>query len=189
VHRLFGDGSEDMLSGYRILSRRYVKSFPAFSTGFETETEMTVYALDLCIPFSELATDYRGRPDESASKLRTIPDGIKILKFIILLCKDYRPMRFFGALAALAATLAVVAAVSAHGHLHAWTPETFAAAGLSTLAVISVLAGVILDSLGRTRREMKRMLYLAVDPEATSTESGVGRVEHLSTDELAQARR
>jgi len=166
VRWLFGDGSLDMLSGYRVLSRQYVKSFPAFSTGFETETEMTVHALDLCLPFEEMPTVYRPRPQGSASKLRTARDGARILKLILLLCKDYRPLRFFGFAASSAALLAVALGLLAHGHLHAWTPATFLVAALSAIALISILAGVILDSLGRNNREIKRMLYLAVRPNA-----------------------
>ena len=153
-----------MLSGYRVFSRRYVKSFPASSSGFETETEMTVHALDLSLPFDEMPTEYRDRPEESISKLRTIPDGMRILKFIIVLCKDYRPLRFFGSLAALAGAFSFLAAMVAHGRFHAWTPATFGAATLGAVAVLSLLAGVILDSLGRSRREMKRILYLSVAP-------------------------
>jgi glycosyltransferase involved in cell wall biosynthesis len=161
VSRLFGHGSRDMLSGYRVLSRRYVKSFPAFSRGFETETEMTVHALDLSLPFDEVPTEYRDRPEESVSKLRTIPDGLRILKFILVLCKDYRPLRFFGSLAAVATLAALISGTAAHG-LHAWTPAAFGAGGFAAIAVLSTLAGVILDSLGRSRREMKRVLYLTV---------------------------
>jgi hypothetical protein len=168
VHWLFGDGSEDMLSGYRVLSRRYVKSFPAFSRGFEVETEMTVHALELSLPFEEVRTEYRDRPEESPSKLRTIPDGIRILRFILTLCKDYRPLRFFGALATACAAVAIAAAVSAHGTLHAWTKPMFVVVAAAGLMLVFILAGLILDSVGRSRREMKRMLYLAVANAAPS---------------------
>ena len=161
---IFGDGSTDMLSGYRVLSRRYVKSFPALSTGFETETEMTVHALELCLPFEDVPTAYHERPGESRSNLRTIPDGARILKLILLLCKDYRPLRFFGITAGAATTLALLSALLGFGNLHAWTPATFFVAGLSTIALMSTLAGVVLDSLRRNSREMRRMLYLAVNP-------------------------
>src|ERR1035441_5378239 len=86
----FGSGNVDMLSGYRVLSRRFVKSFPASSRGFEIETEMTVHALDLDLPFGEVDTAYAERPPNSHSKLRTIPDGIKILVFIALLLKEHQ---------------------------------------------------------------------------------------------------
>jgi hypothetical protein len=160
----FGDGSADMLSGYRVLSRRYVKSFPALSSGFETETEMTVHALDLCLPIEDMPTRYQERPSESTSKLRTVPDGARIVKLILLLCKDYRPLQFFGITAMVAAALALTSALLGFGDLHAWTPATFFLAGLTSVALMSVLAGVVLDSLRRSNREVKRMLYLAVHP-------------------------
>ncbi len=164
VSRIFGNGSADMLSGYRVLSRRYVKSFPALSNGFETETEMTVHALELCLPFEEVPSAYHERPGESTSKLRTIPDGARILKLILVLCKDYRPLRFFGFTAGAAAALALICVLLGFGDLHAWTPATFCLAGLSAIAALSILAGVVLDSLRRSNREMKRMLYVAVHP-------------------------
>lgn len=162
VHWLFGAGSSDMLSGYRVLSRRFVKSFPAVSSGFESETEMTVHALDLNLPFEEVATSYGERPADSSSKLRTIPDGLKILTFILRLCKDYRPLRFFGAHVVACWSAAAFAVFIADGQLHAWTPLAFVAATLTVLGMIFLLAGIILDSLRRNRREVKRMLYLAV---------------------------
>jgi glycosyltransferase involved in cell wall biosynthesis len=160
----FGAGSTDMLSGYRVLSRRYVKSFPALSTGFEIETEMTVHALDLGLSFEEVPTTYRERRDQSASKLRTVPDGARILRLILGLCKDYRPIRFFGLTALAAATVAVILGLLDFGYLHAWTPWTFFMVALGAVAVLSMLAGIVLDSLRRNSREMKRMLYLATDP-------------------------
>jgi len=158
VHWLFGAGSDDMLSGYRVFSRRYVKSFPAYSRGFETETEMTVHALDARLPYEEMPTQYRARPEESESKLRSIPDGIKILKFIVLLCKDYRPLMFFGSLAAGWSVLALPSFV-----LDGWTPfgVTFA-----ILAGVFAFLGVLLESLGRSRKEMERTQYLAIPATA-----------------------
>jgi Glycosyl transferase family 2 len=170
VHWLFRDGSGDMLSGYRVFSRRYVKSFPAHSKGFETETEMTVHALDLRLPFGEMPTAYRERPPESMSKLKTIPDGIRILRFIVMLLLDYRPLMFFGGLAAACTLLSLSAAGVAHGNLHAWTPPTFVAATSLALGMVFSLAGVVLDSLGRSRKEMKRILYLAVPSAAAERE-------------------
>jgi hypothetical protein len=161
VHWTFGDGSADMLSGYRVFSRQYIKSFPALSLGFETETEMTVHALELCLPFQELPTEYRERPSESISKLRTIPDGLCILKMILLLCKDYRPLRFFGAIGFASGLAAIAVGLMAHGRLHAWTPATFLLAGFCALAVGCAFVAVILDSLRRSQREIKRSLYLA----------------------------
>ena len=93
---IFGNRIRDMLSGYRVFSRRFVKSFPALSTGFETETELTVHALELRLPIAEVDTPYRDRPAGSQSKLRTFRDGFRILKTIVLLVKEERPLRFFG---------------------------------------------------------------------------------------------
>lgn len=166
VHWLFGAGSTDMLSGYRVFSRRFVKSFPAGSSGFETETEMTVHALDLRLPFAEIATSYGDRPADSTSKLRTIPDGVKILSFILKLCKDYRPSRFFGVQTIACWGIVGITALLARGKFHAWTPAAFVAAAFTVLGMIFLLAGIILESLGRNRRELKRMLYLAVSVEA-----------------------
>jgi len=187
VHWLFGAGSEDMLSGYRVFSRRYVKSFPAYSRGFETETEMTVYALDARLPYDEMPTAYSARPKASESKLRSIPDGIKILKFIVCLCRDYRPLMFFGSLAAAWGTLALVSfLLDGRNRLG----EVFAI----TCGVFAFLA-VLLQSLGRSRKEMKRTQYLAIP--ATATQPGEAPLalsqspnphEHRST-ELTPIRR
>jgi hypothetical protein len=164
---VFGNGPRDMLSGYRVFSRRYVKSFPAASRGFEVETEMTIHALELDLPFDEVPTRYGERPDESRSKLRTIPDGLKILKFIAALCKDYKPMRFFGSLALVAGVIALAVSGFAGAHLAASSGTATVTAIFGGLTMIFALAGIVLDSLGRSRREMKRMLYLAVSPTAT----------------------
>ena len=160
VQRLFGSTCEDMLSGYRVFSRRYVKSFPAFSSGFETETEMTVHALDLSMPISEVATEYRQRPEESTSKLRTIPDGLRISRFILRLFKEYEPLRFFGCLAFVCGLLAAGLAMGGRQLL----PERLAgqlAIACCGLGVVLATAGVILDTVSRSRREMKRIMYLA----------------------------
>ena len=164
VNWIFGGEKYDMLSGYRALSRRYVKSFPAFSSGFEIETEMTVHALELRVPFDVMPTTYRKRPEESVSKLRTIPDGLRILRLILLLCKAYRPLRFFLGLALVLATSALALSLSVPHALNAWSPTTFLVAGLSVAAAMSTFAGVVTDSLGRSSREIKRMLYLTVRP-------------------------
>jgi glycosyltransferase involved in cell wall biosynthesis len=169
---VFGNGPRDMLSGYRVFSRRYVKSFPAASRGFEVETEMTVHALELNLPFDEVPTRYGERPRDSRSKLRTIPDGLKILKFIAVLCKDYKPLRFFGSLGLFAALLALSFSRLAGSHVGPSNTTAIAAAICAGLALVFVLAGLVLDSLGRSRREMKRMLYLAVSPTATGESAG-----------------
>jgi hypothetical protein len=160
VRRLFGSSCTDMLSGYRVFSRRYVKSFPAFSRGFETETEMTVHALDMMMPICEVETEYRQRPEESSSKLHTIRDGVRILRCIVRLFKEYEPLRFFGILALLccltSATLAAfgsqVLPVRLAGQL---------AIAVAGLGIVLATAGIILDTVTRSRREVKRIIYLA----------------------------
>ncbi len=166
VRWLFGEGSDDMLSGYRAFSRRYVKSFPATSRGFETETEMTIHALDLCVGFEDVPVSYGERTEESKSKLRTIPDGLRILRFILLLCKDYRPLRFFGALMMLC--LAGAATVGfARSALPVWATKPDIGLALVCLSALFLVAGVVIDSISRSRREMKRILFLAV-PQVTT---------------------
>ncbi len=160
VQRLFGATCEDMLSGYRVFSRRYVKSFPAFSRGFETETEMTVHALDLAMPFAEVPTEYRVRPGESTSKLRTIPDGLRIARFILRLWKEYEPLRFFGTLALMSGFLAAITALFGP-QLVSRTLSGQMAIALSGLGIVLATAGVILDTVSRSRREIKRIMYLA----------------------------
>ena len=160
VQRLFGATCEDMLSGYRVFSRRYVKSFPAFSRGFETETEMTVHALDLAMPFAEVAIEYRVRPDESTSKLRTIPDGLRIARFILRLWKEYEPLRFFGTLALLSGVVAAITALVGP-QVVSRTLSGQLAIALSGLGIVLATAGVILDTVSRSRREIKRIMYLA----------------------------
>jgi len=108
---LFGTGFTDILSGYRVFSRRFVKSFPAMSTGFEIETEMSVYASQLRLPIAEVEVDYGTRPDGSASKLRTVADGTNILRAMLVLLKDHRPLAFFGWIAATAWTVAVALSI------------------------------------------------------------------------------
>jgi len=162
VERIFGRGFEDMLSGYRVVSHRYVRSFPATSRGFEIETEMTVHALDLSVPFDELPTSYRARPTSSASKLRTVPDGLRILCCILLLCKEFRPARFFGSIVGILCLIAGVVFVA-----YPWNSAEVSVIGRSIdvicalLIVIFLIVGLVLDSVSRVRREMKRALYLA----------------------------
>jgi hypothetical protein len=159
-----------MLSGYRALSRRYVRSFPATSRGFEIETEMTVHALDLCVPFGEVPTTYRARPPHSTSKLRTVPDGLRILACILLLCKEYRPVRFFGSLLTALAVCAGAAVA-----LLPWDVAGAVGTGQQVVVTCAVLGfgllnvGLVLDSVSRNQRAMKRVLYLA------AADRGAGR--------------
>ena len=167
VAALFGARVTDMLSGYRVFSRRFVKSFPALAGGFETETELTVHALQLAMPLGELETAYSERPAGSASKLRTVQDGLRILRLILMLVKDERPLPFFCASAVvlfvtgLGLGVPVVAEFLRTG-LVPRLPTAIVSAALVALSFLSVACGLILDSVGRGRREMKRLAYLAV---------------------------
>ncbi|MFI4906675.1 MAG: glycosyltransferase [Steroidobacterales bacterium] len=166
VARVFGKRLSDMLSGYRVLSRRFVKSFPALSTGFEIETELTVHALELRVPMAELSAPYVTRPRGSASKLRTVRDGLKILQLIVHLVKEERPLQFFStgfcvlAASSIALGIPVVTQYFATG-LVGRLPTAVLATGLMILAFLSLMCGLILDTVTRGRRELKRLLYLA----------------------------
>ncbi len=166
---VFGDRFTDMLSGYRVMSRRFVKSFPALSSGFEIETELTVHALELGIAIGELGSPYRARPEGSASKLRTVRDGLRIARLIVALVKEERPLAFFiviaAGLASASVTLAwpVLMTYLATG-LVPRLPTAVLSTGLMLLASLSLACGLILDSTARARKEMKRLSYLALPP-------------------------
>jgi glycosyltransferase involved in cell wall biosynthesis len=165
VQSVFGTGVSDMLSGYRVFSRRFVKSFPALAAGFETETEFTVHALELRLPMGERPTPYRERPMGSASKLHTIRDGIRILRTIVVLVKEERPLAFFCTaavallLAGIGLVLPVVLEFLATG-LVPRLPTAVLAMGMVLLSFLSLACGLILDSVSRGRKEMKRLAYL-----------------------------
>ena len=164
---LFGARATDMLSGYRAFSRRFVKSFPALAGGFETETELTVHALQLAMPIAELPAPYRARAAGSSSKLRTVRDGLRILRLILMLVKDERPLPFFSLaglvllLLGLLCGLPVVVEFWRSG-LVPRLPTAIVAAALVALSFLSLACGLILDSVGRGRREVKRLAYLAI---------------------------
>jgi glycosyltransferase involved in cell wall biosynthesis len=167
VGGIFGKRVSDMLSGYRVFSRRFVKSFPALAAGFEIETEFTVHALELAMPMGEVLTRYRDRPYGSASKLRTYHDGLRILRTVVILVKEERPLQFFAmvglalALTALALGVPVIAEF-VHTGLVPRLPTAVLATGLMLLAFLSFACGLILDSVARGRKEIKRLAYLAV---------------------------
>ena len=167
VRTIFGDRIKDMLSGYRVFSRRFVKSFPALSGGFETETEFTVHALELGMPIGELETPYRERPPGSQSKLNTIRDGIRILLTIVRLVKEERPLQFFAVSGTVLFVVAFLLAVPllaefARTGLVPRFPTAILATGLVGLAFLSFTCGLILDSVSRGRTEVKRLAYLSV---------------------------
>ena len=176
VATVFGNRTTDMLSGYRVFSRRFVKSFPALSGGFETETELTVHALELHMPVGEVPTAYKDRPAGSVSKLRTFRDGWSILRLIMLLVKEERPLQFFSAMAGLFALLGAVLVLPvvkdyAETGLVPRLPTAVLVTGLMLLAGLSLTCGLVLDSVARGRKEFKRLAYLTVPalrPEAAS---------------------
>ena len=167
VRQVFGNRIGDMLSGYRVFSRRFVKSFPALASGFETETEFTIHALELRMPIQEVPTAYRERPSGSASKLRTYADGLRLLRCILLLVKEERPFQFFGfaALVLLVIGLGLglpVVITFFHTGLVPRLPTALLSTGLVLLSFLSFACGLILDSVARGRREIKRLAYLSV---------------------------
>ena len=164
---LFGRTFSDIFSGYRIFSRRFVKSFPALSSGFETETEISVHALELAMPVGEMVTAYGARPEGSASKLSTWSDGWRIMKTILHLFRTERPVIFYGSfslfLAALAIVLAVPLAITyLQTGLVPRVPTAILVTGLMILAALSFFAGLILDTVVRGRREVRRLHYLSL---------------------------
>lgn len=169
VARLFGRAFTDILSGYRVFSRRFVKSFPALSTGFETETELTVHALELRMPIEEVDAPYKSRPEGSVSKLNTYRDGIRILWTILKLFRQERPLAFFGALGAVVFLAAVGLAIPlmityAQTSLVPRIPTAILVTGMMLTAVLSLVCGLILDTVTRGRHEIKRLVYLQIAP-------------------------
>lgn len=165
VSWLFGAQSRDMLSGYKVLSRRFVKSFPATSGGFEIETELLVHALDLRVPMSEMDTVYKERPAGSTSKLSTFKDGFRILGLILHLVRDLRPLQFFSLLgtaffaSSIMISVPVIIGFMETG-LVARLPTAVLAVGLMLTALLALVTGLILDSVARGRREAKLLSYL-----------------------------
>ncbi len=164
--QLFGRSFTDIFSGYRVFSRRFVKSFPVLSAGFEIETEISVHALELKMPVGEVETRYLARPEGSASKLSTYRDGARIARTILTLYRIEKPMLFFGWVALALAVLAVVLAVPLvmtylETGLVPRFPTAILATGLVILAALSSFAGLILDTVVRGRREVRRLAYLA----------------------------
>ncbi len=166
---IFGDRITDMLSGYRVFSRRFVKSFPALASGFETETEFTIHALELRMPIEEIATRYRERPAGSTSKLRTYSDGARILFTILKLVKEERPLQFFGVAGMVLLAGGIVLGLPVvieyfRTGLVPRLPTAVLATGLVLLSFLSCAAGLILDSVARGRKEFKRLIYLGLSP-------------------------
>jgi len=168
---LFGRSFTDIFSGYRAFSRRFVKSFPVLSQGFEIETEMSVHALELRMPVDEIETRYGARPEGSHSKLSTYSDGWKILKTIVTLYRVERPVLFFGGIGALLLVAAILLAIPLvltylQTGLVPRFPTAILVTGMTVIAVLCFFAGLILDTVTRGRREMRRLAYLALPAPA-----------------------
>ena len=162
---LFGRSFSDIFSGYRVFSRRFVKSFPVLSEGFEIETEMSVHALELRMPVGEVETSYGARPEGSHSKLSTYGDGWRILKTIGTLYRIERPVLFYGSIGALLVIAAIILAIPlVQTYLKTGLVPRFPTAilvtGMVIVAVLCLFAGLILDTVTRGRREMRRLAYL-----------------------------
>ena len=165
----FGKAFKDILSGYRVFSRRFVKSFPVLSDGFEIETELSVHALELSLPTAEIETPYYARPEGSVSKLNTWRDGFRILGTIFKLYRSEQPLRFFSAIAIFLALVAVGLVVPVfitylEQGIVPRLPTAVLSMGLVILAMLSLSSGLVLDTVTRGRREMKLLAYLAQAP-------------------------
>lgn len=166
LQQLFGRSFTDILSGYRVFSRRFVKSFPVLSSGFEIETEISVHALELRMPVGEIVTAYTARLEGSLSKLSTFRDGWRILRMMIQLYRLERPLGFFGMIAAGLGLFGIILAMPVvttylETGLVPRFPTLIAIVGLGILAALNMMAGLILDTVTRGRQEVKRLAYLA----------------------------
>src|SRR5947209_2636122 len=166
---VFGEAFKDILSGYRVFSRRFVKSFPVLSDGFEIETELSVHALELALPVAEVATPYYARPEGSFSKLNTWRDGFRILGTILRLYRSEKPLRFFTAigvflmLVSIGFAIPIVVTYLEEGVVPR-LPTAVLSTGLMIVAVLSISSGLVLDTVTRRRREMKLLAYLSQLP-------------------------
>ncbi len=167
VRRVFGRQFKDMLTGYRAMSRRFVKTFPARSSGFEIETELTVHALQMRLPCAEVETRYIARPEGSQSKLRTVHDGARILAMVGLLVRDERPLPFFATISGVLFLVAAALGAPVFGDylqqgLVPRFPTLIVVVGLVVAALLSLTCGLILDTVSRARLEQRRLAYLSV---------------------------
>jgi glycosyltransferase involved in cell wall biosynthesis len=167
VGAIFGKRITDMLSGYRVFSRRFVKSFPALSVGFETETELTIHALELRMPLGDVETPYRDRVEGSTSKLHTYKDGWRILFTIVTLVKEERPLQFFTLAAAIlfvtGFSISIPIFIEFHRtHLVPRFPTAILSTGMVLMSFLSLVCGLVLDSVTRGRKEVKRLAYLSI---------------------------
>ena len=163
---VFGQDFKDILSGYRVFSRRFVKSFPVLSDGFEIETELSVHALELALPVAEIATPYYARPDGSFSKLNTWRDGFRILGTILKLYRSEKPLRFFTVIGVFLMAVSMVLAIPVivtyvEEGVVPRLPTAVLSTGLMIVAMLSVSSGLVLDTVTRGRREVKLLAYLS----------------------------
>jgi glycosyltransferase involved in cell wall biosynthesis len=166
---VFGQAFKDILSGYRVFSRRFVKSFPVLSDGFEIETELTVHTLELALPVAEVETPYYARPEGSFSKLNTWRDGFRILGTILKLYRSEKPLRFFSAIGVFLALVSIGLALPVlftylEQGIVPRLPTAVLSMGLMIVAMLSVSSGLVLDTVTRGRREMKLLAYLSQPP-------------------------
>src|ERR1700687_2026414 len=166
LSQVFGQAFKDVLSGYRVFSRRFVKSFPVLSDGFEIETELSVHALELALPVAEIETPYFARPEGSFSKLNTWRDGFRILGTILKLYRSEKPLRFFTAIGIFLTLVSVGLAIPIiitylEQGIVPRLPTAVLSMGLMILAVLSISSGLVLDTVTRGRREMKLLAYLS----------------------------
>jgi len=174
---IFGRSFSDILSGYRVFSNRFVKSFPVLAEGFEIETEITVHALELKMPVAEVVTPYAARPEGSASKLSTYRDGWRILRMILNLYRTEKPVEFFGLFAVIFLSMAIGLSIDllvtyAQTGLVPRLPTAVLSMGLVLLSILSLSCGLILDTVTRGRREVKRLAYLAQRPPGSAHHQG-----------------
>ena len=165
INRAFNSHLEDVFSGYRIMSNRFVKSLPIFSDGFQIETELTVHALQHKIPIKEVPTKYISRPEGTQSKLKTYRDGFKILNFIMFLLRDVRPLFFFSCISAALVALSLFLGVPVifeffETGLVDRFPTAILASSIALISVMSLFSGLILDNVSRGRKERKMVTYL-----------------------------
>jgi glycosyltransferase involved in cell wall biosynthesis len=187
--QLFGQRFTDILSGYRAFSRRFVKSFPALSAGFETETELTVHALTLSLPIAEIDTDYFARVEGSTSKLSTYRDGFRILRVMLALFKNERPVAFFGLASIVLAVISIGLSVPVvitylETGLVPRFPTAILSSAIMLLAFLSIVCGLILDTVTRGRREMKRLAYLQVPAPQDALKQGESTRESEASSHL-----
>ncbi len=174
VRFFFASPFDDLLSGYRVMSRRFVKTFPAESRRFEIETELTVHVLDHRLPVTQLETKYFPRPEGSQSKLATYKDGLRILATIFQLLRDVKPLQFFGLIAFIAAAIATVLAppiiiTFVATHTVPRLPTALIIVGLFILAFVFLTCGIILERISANRRHFHRLTYLQHGPPASTT--------------------